>query len=62
MGHVWLHRGEGIGAVSDEALAVCAENDLTVVAGYCPFMFLSNTSFFHKIHGFVMKIGGKYPS
>lgn len=60
--HVWLHRGEGIGAVSDSALAVCQENGIGVVPGFCPFMFLPETAFFHKIHGFIKKVGGTYPN
>src|SRR5690606_8328789 len=39
--HVWLFRGVGApGALSEEALAACAEHGIEVVAGACPFMFL----------------------
>jgi predicted CoA-binding protein len=49
---LWLHKGEGIGAVSDEALALAKQYGMNVVNGFCPFMFLPNSSFFHRIHRF----------
>lgn len=60
--HVWMQRGEGIGSVSDDAVAFCQQNGMTVVAGHCPFMFLPKTPFFHRIHGFVKKMTHTYPS
>jgi hypothetical protein len=32
-----------------------------VIVGYCPHMFLPETPWFHRLHGFFMKIGGRYP-
>jgi predicted CoA-binding protein len=58
---VWLHRGGGTGAVSDEALAYCKAVGMRVVPGNCPFMFLPQTQFFHKMHGFFKKMVGTYP-
>ena len=58
---VWLHRGEGIGSVSDQAVTFCQEHGINVVVGHCPFMFLPQTPFFHKIHGYVKKLTGSYP-
>ncbi len=58
--HVWLHRGEGIGAMSDAALAVCQQNGIGVVPGFCPYMFLDNTAFFHRIHAFFRKRSADY--
>lgn len=59
--HIWLHRGGGVGAVSEKALEYCQQNDIEAVAGYCPYMFLPETAFFHRIHGFGLKLTGKYP-
>lgn len=58
---VWLHRGAGQGAVSQEALDFCRQRDLQVVPGYCPFMFLPDTGFIHRAHGLVLKLVGAYP-
>ena len=59
---VWLHRGTGAGSVSPEALKLCAGLSIRVVAGYCPYMFLPQTPFFHRVHGFWMKFTGGYPA
>jgi hypothetical protein len=32
-----------------------------VVAGECPFMFLPETPWFHRLHGFCRKVVGRYP-
>ena len=48
---VWLFKGlGGQGAVSDEALEVCAGNGIDVVAGACPLMFLEPLGWLHKMH------------
>jgi len=56
---VWLHRGGGEGAVSPEALAAGRELQMELVDGACPFMFLPGTSFFHRLHGFFHRLGGR---
>jgi uncharacterized protein len=47
---VWLFKGAGPGAVSEEAVRVCHENGIEVVAGACPLMFLEPVRGVHKIH------------
>lgn len=59
---VWLHRGEGIGAVSQKAIDFCQAHDIKVVPGFCPFMFLPETALFHRAHGWVLKLVGRYPN
>ena len=58
---IWMHRGGGQGSVSPTAVEYCHEHGMRVVDGYCPFMFLPKTQFFHRIHGFVLKVMGSYP-
>lgn len=58
---IWLYRGAGRGAVSDEALALCAQAGATVVPGECPLMFLRDTQWFHRLHGWLQKVGGNAP-
>ena len=60
--HVWMHRGMGRGSVSAEAVRYCEANGIEVVEGYCPYMFLPGTPFFHGLHAFGKKITGSYPS
>jgi predicted CoA-binding protein len=59
---VWMHKGAGVGAVNPEAVAMCEEHGIIAVAGYCPFMFLPNTGFVHRIHRFFKKMGKSYPN
>ncbi|HEX8940566.1 MAG TPA: CoA-binding protein [Candidatus Limnocylindrales bacterium] len=60
---VWLHRGAGggLGAVSPAAVAACEELGIEAVVGFCPFMFLPGTPFFHGLHAFAKKVTGSYP-
>jgi len=59
---VWLHRGVGTGAVSRDAVDFCDDHGLSVIAGYCPYMFLDDTPAFHRVHRFFFKLTGRYPS
>ncbi len=48
---VWLFKGlGGPGAVSDEAVSLCREHGIEVVAGACPLMFLEPVGWFHRAH------------
>jgi predicted CoA-binding protein len=58
---VWMFRMGGVGAVSEPAVELCEKNGIRVVAGGCPYMFLPNTQWVHRLHGFVLKLIGKYP-
>lgn len=58
---VWMHRGLGSGAVSPRAVAFCQAQGIEVIAGECPFMFLSPIRGVHRIHRFLHKIAGRYP-
>ena len=55
---VWL----GIGAVTASAVEFCQKNGISVVDGQCPFMFLPQPMWFHRLHGFVKKVSGSYPA
>jgi len=54
---VWMHRGAGRGASSPEAAEFCRRNDMQVVAGECPFMFLPGAGWFHRVHRFFRRLG-----
>jgi predicted CoA-binding protein len=58
---VWMYRAAGKGSVSAKAVAFCHEHGIEVVPGECPFMFLPETAGFHRFHGFIRKITGRYP-
>lgn len=59
---IWLHKGlGGAGAVSKEAVSFCQEQQLDVVAGQCPLMFLEKPAWFHRAHAALKKIAHTYP-
>jgi predicted CoA-binding protein len=58
---VWMYRAGGKGAVSEKALAFCRARGIKVVPGECPLMFIPDTASFHRFHGFLRKITGRYP-
>lgn len=58
---VWMYRASGAGAVSNEAVQFCESHGITVIPGECPLMFLRDTTWFHRLHGFVKRITGSYP-
>ncbi len=57
---VWLYGTSGK-ANSLQAVEFCRANGIAVVPGFCPHMFVSDTSWFHRFHGTLLKIAGKYP-
>ncbi len=58
---VWLSGVRGPADISEEAARFCRERGLQLIAGYCPMMFLSGASWFHRLHGTVAKVLGSYP-
>ena len=59
--HVWMYRASGRGSVSAHAVQDCRERGINVIAGECPYMFLSENGIVHRAHGLIRKITGKYP-
>ncbi len=58
---VWMHRSGGQGSVSQDAVEFCHQQGMSLVEGHCPFMFLPRAPFFHRLHGFILKLTGGYP-
>ena len=56
---VWLFRGVGAGAVYDEAVALCHEHGIEVVAGACPLMFLEPVGSVHRFHRGLVRLTGR---
>jgi uncharacterized protein len=59
---VWMYKGEGLGAVSASAVEFGRQHGMSVVDGQCPFMFLPQAMWFHRLHGVVRKVSGNYPA
>jgi predicted CoA-binding protein len=58
---LWLYGYLGPKKVDAAARDYCREQGLEFVAGYCPFMFLPGTHWFHRMHGGILKLIGQYP-
>ena len=58
---VWLHRHVAGGVSDTRAIFRAEERGLNLITGYCMFMFLPHSPFFHKLHGGFMKLVGIYP-
>jgi predicted CoA-binding protein len=53
---VWLHRGVGEGAMSARAVEFCKAHGIEVVPGACPFMYLRDAGWIHRLHGFIERV------
>lgn len=58
---VWIHGSFGFGSVSKEAVAFCRQNDIRVIAGACPMMFLEPVDFAHRGMRAVLGWFGRLP-
>jgi predicted CoA-binding protein len=58
---VWMYQAVGKGAVSADAVNFCESQGMSVIPGECPFMFLPDTAWMHRLHGAVLKMVGAYP-
>jgi len=59
--HVWMHRGPGVGSVSEEAANYGREHGITVIDGGCPCMFDPTADLGHKVMRFVFTLNGNVP-
>ena len=58
---VWVYGISGSRDISVGAIDICKERGIALVPGYCPYMFMPASSFFHRMHGYALKAFGDYP-
>ena len=58
---LWMYRAIGHGSVDAEAAENCRRAGIDVIEGYCPFLFLEDVAWYHRAHGAVLAVLGKYP-
>jgi hypothetical protein len=58
---VWMHRSFGTGSVSSDAVKLCEENNISVIAGACPMMYLQSVDFGHKMIKGILRFTGGLP-
>lgn len=58
---VWLLASAGDKALRRKAITILEENLIEVIDGQCPYMFLHQTAFPHRLHRGLAKLFGSYP-
>ena len=59
--NIWIYKSISDGGDHERAVEFCRLRGSTIVEGYCPFMFLPHPGLVHRVHRFLMKVGGSYP-
>ena len=59
---VWLHGMDTVTDPGEPVRALCGENGITLIPGQCPYMFLAETAWIHRLHARIWKWFGKYPA
>lgn len=58
---VWFYGAGDRSKENEQAIAYCQQHGISVIPGFCPYMFIPQSPFFHKIHGFVARVTGSGP-
>jgi predicted CoA-binding protein len=58
---VWMHRSFGTGSVSEEAVALCHQHGIDVIAGGCPMMYVGDADLGHRCMRWILEKMGKLP-
>lgn len=59
---VWIPLQGGKGAITDAHASVARDAGMTLIRGFCPYMFMDKTGFLHRLHGYIEKHGRAYQS
>lgn len=61
--NVWMHKGidSKTASVSDEAVKFCYENNITVIPGACPMMYVKNADMGHRLMRWMKSLAGSLP-
>ena len=59
---VWLYGVSGPASVNARAIEVATSHGMKVIPGYCVYMFLPGSAFYHRAHGFVARLTGTCPN
>jgi uncharacterized protein len=58
---IWIYGVIGPKQVLPKAMDVCHNNDINLIAGFCPYMFIKESAFYHRFHGLIWKLIGINP-
>ena len=57
----WLYGIKGPKELPPEVFQISEQYGMSLIAGYCPFMFFRNVPWIHRLHTSVWKLVGLYP-
>ena len=57
----WIYGIMGDESTDPHIIKFCEDRGIRVIAGHCPYMFLSEAAMYHRIHGWAWKMVGYYP-
>lgn len=60
--NVWAYNGRDKGKAVKPAEDFSNSHGINFISGYCPFMFLKDSAFPHRVHGFFARLTGSYPA
>lgn len=58
--HLWLHLGMGGDPLTADLRALCRTHGIRPIIGFCPYMFLPQAGWFHRVHGFIARHSAAY--
>lgn len=58
---VWMHQGPAPGSVSADAVLLCEEKGIDVIAGGCPLMFGPTSDLGHRCLAWYLRLSGALP-
>lgn len=58
---IWIFSGKGIQPDIEAEIQRLRDTGVSVISGFCPFMFLEPVASVHSIHRFIVRLIGKYP-
>ena len=59
--NIWIYKGSNDKSKNDPLIELCRQQGSTAIGGHCPMMFLPQAMWFHRAHGFILKLAGSYP-
>jgi hypothetical protein len=60
--NVWIYKSVPESDFHEQAKEISRSQGASVVEGHCPFMFLPHPALIHRVHRFITKVAGDYPS
>jgi predicted CoA-binding protein len=59
---IWIYNQKGYNLLNRETIEQCKKSGMSIIAGACPYMFFEDSAWFHRFHGWLLKLSGKYPN